>query len=301
LINPKTTLLHKAHPAVTQNTNLFDDLFAVIPQLSARHAPSDPLWRVWRAAARPGVEASFRTGETPQPFGPFGSIALPYFKMGAIDSLDLFGLDELIIFSFYHANRARYRKVVDFGANIGLHSIMLSRCGFEVRSFEPDPIHLERLKSNLSLNGEKSDVHAAAISLEAGTTEFVRVVGNTTGSHIKGAKTDAYGPMDLFEVKLEAAAGHLAWADLAKIDIEGHEATLLTGLPTETWRSTDAMLEIGSEANAQKIFEYFKGSDVNLFAQKIGWRRVTSVSDMPTSHRDGSLFLTSKPEMIWIA
>jgi FkbM family methyltransferase len=284
---------------VNQNTSVFDDLFSVIPQFPNRHAPSDPLWRIWRAAVRPAVEASFRNGETPQPFGPFGAIALPYFKMGNIDSLDLFGLDELIIFAFYHLNRGRYRKVVDFGANIGLHSIMLSRCGFEVRSFEPDPIHLERLKADLALNGAKSDVRAAAISLEDGKTEFVRLVGNTTGSHIKGAKTDTYGPTELFEVKLEAAAPHLAWADLAKIDIEGHEAALLTGLPPDTWRSTDAILEVGSEGNAQQIFAHLNGSGVNMFAQKIGWKRATSASDLPTSHRDGSLFLTSKPEMPW--
>jgi hypothetical protein len=86
---------------------------------------------------------------------------------------------------------------------------------------------------------------------------------------------------------------------LAKIDIEGHEAALLSGLPHETWHSTDAVLEVGSEANAHQIFDYFKGSSVNLFAQKIGWRRVTSVADMPVSHRDGSLFITAKPEMPW--
>jgi FkbM family methyltransferase len=289
------------HLAVNQNTNLFDDLFAVIPQFPNRHAPSDPLWRTWKAAARPVVEASFRNGETSQPFGPFGAIAMPYFKMGNIDSLDLFGLDEIIIFAFYHLNRARYRKVVDFGANIGLHTIMMSRCGFDVRSFEPDPVHLDRLKANLALNAAKSDVRAAAVSLEDGKAEFVRLVGNTTGSHIKGAKNDAYGPTELFEVKLEAAAPHLAWADLAKIDIEGHEAALLTGLPPETWRSTDAILEVGSEANAHQIFRHLNGSGVNLFAQKIGWKRVASANDMPTSHRDGSLFLSSKSEMPWSA
>ena len=289
------------HLAVNQNTNLFDDLFAVIPQFPNRHAPSDPLWRTWKAAARPVVEASFCNGETSQPFGPFGAIAMPYFKMGNIDSLDLFGLDEIIIFAFYHLNRARYRKVVDFGANIGLHTIMMSRCGFDVRSFEPDPVHLDRLKANLALNAAKSDVRAAAVSLEDGKAEFVRLVGNTTGSHIKGAKNDAYGPTELFEVKLEAAAPHLAWADLAKIDIEGHEAALLTGLPPETWRSTDAILEVGSEANAHQIFRHLNGSGVNLFAQKIGWKRVASANDMPTSHRDGSLFLSSKSEMPWSA
>jgi FkbM family methyltransferase len=284
---------------VNQNTNLFDDLFAVIPQFPNRHAPSDPLWRIWKAAARPVVDTSFRNGETAQPFGPFGSIAMPYFKMGNIDSLDLFGLDEIIIFAFYHVNRARYRRVVDFGANIGLHTIMMSRCGFEVRSFEPDPVHLDRLKANLVLNGAKSDVRAAAVSLKDGRAEFVRLVGNTTGSHIKGAKNDAYGPTELFEVNLEAAAPHLAWADLAKIDIEGHEAALLAGLPPETWQSTDAILEVGSEVNAQQIFAHLNAPGINMFAQKIGWKRVASANDMPTSHRDGSLFLTSKSDMPW--
>jgi FkbM family methyltransferase len=278
---------------------IFDDLFAVIAQFPSRHATSDPLWRVWKAAAEPAVEATFRGSAEPQPFGPFGTVAMPYFKMGNIDSLHLFGMDELIIFAFYHANRTRYRKVVDFGANIGLHSIMMAKCGFAVRSFEPDPFHIEKLKSNLALNNVASEVHAAAVSLADGKTEFVRVLGNTTGSHIKGAKSNPYGPVDVFEVKLEAAAPHLAWADLAKIDIEGHEAALLTGLPHETWRATDAMLEVGTEDNARQIFAHFKDAPVNLFAQKTGWGKVQSLSDMPTSHRDGSLFLSAKLQMPW--
>lgn len=277
----------------------FDDLFAVILEFPERHAPSDPMWRVWRSAALAEVKSRFRKSDAPQPFGPFGEVAMPYLKMGNIDSLDLFGLDELIIFAFYHANRKRYRRAVDFGANIGLHTIILSRCGFQVRSFEPDPLHLARLNANLALNGVESDVRSAAVSLKAGKTEFVRVLGNTTGSHIRGAKLNPYGPMEVFEVKTEAAAPHLAWADLAKIDIEGHEGALLTGLPRKTWAKTDAILEVGSEDNAGSIFDYFAKSDVKMFAQKIGWKRVRALSDMPTSHRGGSLFLTSKAKMPW--
>ena len=280
---------------------IFDDLFELIPQYPAHHAPTDPMWRVWKAAALPEVRATFFDSTGPHQFGPFGPITMPYFKMGNIDSLDLFGLDELIIFAFYNVNRSRYRRVVDMGANIGLHTIVLSRCGFSVRSFEPDPVHLERLEANLSLNNATSDVRAAAISLNEGSAEFVRLLGNTTGSHIKGAKTKAYGPVDVFQVQLEPAAPHLAWADLAKIDIEGHESAVLTGLPHSTWQSTDAILEVGSDENAHSIFDYFKKSDVKLFSQKIGWRQVTALTDMPTSHRDGSLFLTTKSTMPWIS
>ena len=77
---------------------------------------------------------------------PFGDLDFPYREMGAINTLHLFGLDELIIFSYYWANKSRYKKVADLGANIGLHSIIMDRCGFSINSYEPDPMHIKILK-----------------------------------------------------------------------------------------------------------------------------------------------------------
>src|SRR5947207_6307227 len=143
----------------------------------------------WAAAFRASALAD--PAPTAIPFGRFGALTLPYRRMGAIDSIDLFGLDELIIFAFYWANRARYRRSVDIGANIGLHSIVMARCGFAVRAFEPDPVHIEMLRANLALNGVSGvEVVEAAVSDRNGTTEFVRVKGNTTGSHLSGAKAN---------------------------------------------------------------------------------------------------------------
>ena len=280
--------------------NLFAELFALIGDYPERHACTDPLWKVLRAAARGQVEAAFSDAEAkPVDFGPLGEITFPYHSMGNIDSLDLFGIDELIILAFYNANRATYSRTVDFGANIGLHSYGMAKSGFEVRSFEPDPKHFALLERNLDLNTATSELHNSAISLEAGKTEFVRVLGNTTGSHIAGAKKDPYGELERFEVELEAAAPHLEWADLAKIDIEGHEAVLLCGLAPDIWRDTDAILEVGTADNAEAIFRHLDTSPINMFSQMTGWRRVSSLADMPTSHRDGSLFISSKPEMPW--
>lgn len=277
----------------------FDDLFAVIPDYPERHATSDPVWRLWREVSIPLVAQTFGEGAGAQPFGPFGDLEMPYFEMGNINSLDLFGLDELILFSFYHRNRGRYRRVCDMGTNIGLHTMVLARCGFEVRSFEPDPVHVAQLQKNLSLNGVTTDLRQQAVSLEDGRTEFVRVKGNTTGSHIAGAKANPYGELDRFEVEITAAAPHLDWADLAKIDIEGHEAALVSGLPADIWTGTDAVLEIGTEANARVIFDHLIDSKTRIFAQKTGWQRVTRFEDMPYSHRDGSAFLTGKDAMPW--
>jgi len=278
--------------------DFFGDLFVVLADRPEHHAPGDPQWRVWQGAARAEVRRLFADG-TPVPFGPFGAITLPYHRMGNIDSLDLLGIDELIIFAFYAANAKRYRKVLDLGANIGLHSIVLSRIGFEVRSFEPDPTHFAKLRSNLELNGVRTELYQAAVSFEAGRQEFVRVLGNTTGSHLTGAKDSPYGDLERFSVDVEDISRHLPWADFAKIDIEGHEAALITNLNPAAFLSTDVMLEVGSPANAQAIFGHLSGGPVNMHAQKISWRRVQRLDDMPTSHRDGSLFLTGKDRMPW--
>jgi len=243
----------------------------------------------------------FRKDEPrPAPFGPFGELTLPYQKMGAIDSIDLFGLNELILFAYYHASRGRYRSVVDIGANLGLHAILLSRCGFKVRAYEPDPVHFELLRRNIVLNGlDGVELIQAAVSDRDGHAEFVRVVGNTTGSHLAGAKSNAYGDLDRFSVKIRSVVEAVASADLVKIDAEGHEVAILRALPAERWRLLDAVVEIGSPENAEAIFDHFAASSASLFSQKIGWQRARSVADLPSSHREGSVFISAQPQMRW--
>ena len=280
----------------------FDEVFEWIGKNPVEHIRTEPEWQRWDKHNREEVKRCFSAAQSvPVKFGPFGTLTFPFHSMGSITSLELFGLDELIIFAYYHANRARFKKTVDCGANIGLHSIMLARCGFEVRSFEPDPVHVALLTKNLELNAVKSELHQAAVSLKDGETEFVRVVGNTTGSHIAGAKSNLYGELDRFAVKVEAAAPHFHWADLAKIDIEGHESALIPGLDPVVWQRLDAFIEIGTPENAAVVFEFLHRADVGMFAQKIGWQKVVKLADMPTSHRDGSLFISNKPKMTWAA
>src|SRR5258708_2926961 len=118
----------------------FDALFDALAANRELHVPTSGAYKETKAKARAIALEQFSSKErVAREFGSFGALSLPYTKMGAIDSVDLFGLDELIIFSFYRANRARYRRVLDIGANLGLHSIVMARCGFQVKAFEPDP------------------------------------------------------------------------------------------------------------------------------------------------------------------
>jgi FkbM family methyltransferase len=283
-----------------ERSGILDDLFRTLPGVRDQHAPTSHLYVLLKQVARQEIERLFRSGEEARGFGPFGELALPYFNMGAVDSLSLFDLDELLLFSFYHQNRNRYRRVLDVGANVGLHSIILNRCGFEARCFEPDPTHFRQLQRNLSLNGCSTVAPTqAAVSKEAGTLEFVRVLGNTTGSHLAGAKSSPYGELERFPVRVEAIGPLLEWADLVKMDVEGHEAEILLSTQRKHWLKTDGMVEIGSPVNARAVYDHFRSLGINLFAQKIGWGPVADFAAMPTSYRDGSLFITSKDAMPW--
>jgi FkbM family methyltransferase len=278
--------------------NLFRCL-AAYPELHPRGTPfyqfADDLVRAAFLAAKPAFEA----GEEVQ-VGEIGKIRLPYEKMGAIDSLDLFGLDELLMFAFYFQNRGRYRRVADIGANLGLHSILLGRCGYEVESYEPDPAHFLKLQRNLALNGITSCTpYQQAVSEKNGTMQFVRVLGNTTSSHLAGAKAHPYGELERFDVPVVDIREIAARVDLFKIDAEGHEAVLLNALPIEAWMRVDAFVEIGTPENAQAVFDRFNGSAVHIFSQKTGWGRVQAVKDMPVSYKEGGIFVSAKPEMPW--
>jgi FkbM family methyltransferase len=278
------------------------EIIEALPILAAQHARTSLSYQALDERARSAVAASGLTqeaGETVS-LGCFGPIVFPFRRMGAITTLELFGLDELIIFSFYWVNRHRYRRAADIGANLGLHSILMGKCGWNVKAYEPDPAHTKLLRRNLDLNGSASvELIEAAVSDEPGMLEFVRVLGNTTSSHLAGAKNDAYGPLERFPVRVETIADIMPTVDFIKMDAEGQEKVIILGTTAEHWANTDMMVEVGSEDNAAAIFEHLRKIGVHAFAQKIGWSLVESFDDMPTHYKNGSLFITRKPPMPW--
>ena len=275
--------------------------FEILPKMASRHSPSDNLYSHIRSAAK--VEFRVAYGEGGAGSGvlsEIGVVNLPYYNMGAVDSVDLFGLDELVLFSYYLKNRDRYRNVADIGANIGLHSIVLGRLGYNVRAYEPDPSHFKKLEENLKCNNIMSvEVFQVAVSASDGEKEFVRVKGNTTGSHLAGAKSHPYGELDRFSVLVKGFKEILNWADLLKLDVEGHEADIICSVSAASWGDKDAFIEVGSEENATKIFQHFYGSRINLFAQKNNWQKVVNATQLPVSYKEGALFVSSKSLVPW--
>ena len=235
-------------------------------------------------------------------FAEFGSIKFPYFKMGKIDSAKLFGLDELILFSFYYTNRNRYKKILDLGANIGLHTLIMKKLGFQVISYEPDSVHLVQIEKVMNLNNLNTEgLTSRAISDKRGTMDYIRILGNTTGSHLLGSKEKVYGPTEVVSVEVDDILEVLSEGsfDFVKMDVEGHEVVLLNRITTQSITYTDIMLEIGSEKNASAIFSILSDKKIPAYAQKINWARVEKLQDLPSHHTHGSLFLSMQGPPNW--
>ncbi|MDX2187688.1 MAG: FkbM family methyltransferase [Opitutaceae bacterium] len=277
-------------------------LISVLPEITTYHARHNPVYQYLDQVAKATVASSHLTDPEgkPENLGPFGELNFPFTEMGAINSLDLFGIDELIIFAFYWRNRMRYRHAGDIGGNLGLHSLLMSRCGWTVRTFEPDPRHANWLRRNLQLNGVTSvDLHEAAVSNQPGTLEFIRVLGNTTSSHLAGSKNNAYGELERFPVAVESISSVVTGLDFLKVDAEGQEKNIVLGISREVWKNLDMMVEIGTTENAEGVYEFVRETGLHAFAQKLGWNEVQSLKDMPAHYKEGTLFLTAKPTMNW--
>ncbi|HVK99977.1 MAG TPA: FkbM family methyltransferase [Dongiaceae bacterium] len=279
--------------------NAYLDFLGCLPQ---HHPATAPLYGPMKVAAHQDMLAIFgRNGAQSAQANGIGDLQLPYFRMGNIDSVNLFDIDELIIFSFYRQNAQRYRRALDIGANIGLHSIVMAKLGIQVSSYEPDPIHYDRFAENVERNGVVSLIKPvkAAVSDKAGKAQFVRVLGNTTGSHLAGAKSNPYGDLERFDVDIVDFRSLIQGIDLIKLDAEGEEAKILLTTDAKDWATMDAIVEIGNAENAKLIFDHFQALGINLFSQKNAWSRVPDLAGIPSSYKEGSLFISSKSAMPW--
>lgn len=210
--------------------------------------------------------------------------------MGKIDSLDLFGLAEMELFAIYLKHAKSYKNARDIGANLGLHSILMAKLGWNVIAYEPDPEIYGYMRDNIDVNNVLVGSSCAAVSNHEGEVRFTRVLENRTGSHITGAKKP-YGDTDEFTVQAVDAKAVLADVDFAKIDVEGHEAVILKTCTKKQMDRLSMLVEVGNRNNAELIFGHFAELHVPIWAQRLLWQRVKTVNDMPISHKEGNVFI----------
>jgi len=220
---------------------------------------------------------------------------LPYMQMGIPSSLNLFAYHEHNIFLYYLKNFGYYKKVADIGANIGLHSIVLSKIGYKVDVYEPDPDHFKQLKKNIKINKCKNiKLFNKAIFDKTKNIKFTRVINNTAANHISGYKDNLHGPVKTFKVKTLDIEKIIKKYDLIKIDAEGSEAKIIERLSHKDLNDVDIICEISGLNNAKRIFYNCRKKKINIFSHKIGWSKVKKLKDVPIHHTEGLIFLSNK-------
>jgi len=224
-----------------------------------------------------------------------GKISLPFMQMGIPSSLGLFAYHEHNIFLFYLNNYGYYKKVADIGANIGLHSIVLSKLGYKVDVFEPDPDHFKQLKKNMKLNKCKNiSFFNNAIFDKKLDVQFTRVINNTAANHISGFKDNLHGPVKNFKVKTIDIKKIVNNYDLIKIDAEGSEGKIINRLSKNDFKNVDIICEISGLDNAKRVFKHCKKEKINIFSHKIGWEKAVKINDLPLHHTEGLIIISSK-------
>jgi len=220
---------------------------------------------------------------------------LPNISFGAITSKNLFEYDEIVIFLFYLTNSFKFKRVIDIGANIGLHSLILSSLGIKVKSYEPDPITFKNLSKTIKRNKcQNIQIVNKAVSNKNGKVYFNRIKNNLTGSHILGMKEKVYGPIDKFKVNCVNINSIIKNHDLIKIDAEGAESDIICSLRKDHLKDINIIFEINNFENKQKIYNFASKYRLNLYSQKTNWKRVSKLKDLPDNYKDGSVFLSKK-------
>jgi len=275
---------------------MIGNLLIELPSLTDSHKRGCEKYNTLYDGLKTYVDSHYSySGGSDEPIS-FGDIdlVLPFFEMGNCNTTNLFDLDEIILFSFYWNNRDRYSNAIDIGANLGLHSIFMDKCGFSVTCYEPDEFHYSELLANLELNS-CSNVNPvmAAVSDFSGEASFIRILNNTTSSHLKGSKDNVYGPTEEFNVLTVDINNAVQDADLVKIDAEGHENTILEAISSDQFDHLDMVLEVSSPESAQIIFDRFS-SNCNILSQKLNWNPIGRIEDIPVSYKEGSLFISRR-------
>ena len=123
---------------------------------------------------------------------------------------------------------------VDIGANTGQHALFMASRVDQVHAFEPWPEALDRLEKNISLNALSNvTVHQFGLGEENGTVSFHSPASSNLGTGSFRADVNATPSVGVLSVRrgddVFAASG-LDRMDIVKIDVEGFELKVLSGL-----------------------------------------------------------------------
>jgi FkbM family methyltransferase len=148
-------------------------------------------------------------------------------------SVYLFGFsDNLPIYEIYREWIAPGTVVIDVGANVGMHSLVMAHYAAHGRvySYEPSPAIYQRLGHNLQINQARNvEPRMLAVSSRPGCVGFADA---SSKPNIGTSRVDAAAYTTVPAVTLDDELVAVPAVSLIKIDVEGHELEVLRGAGT---------------------------------------------------------------------
>jgi FkbM family methyltransferase len=158
--------------------------------------------------------------------------------------------------------------VVDVGANIGVFSLISAlRVGStgKVIAFEPHPRAFERLVRNVGQNdaGKVIVPINAAVSATAGTLSF-DPDAVTVHNSVDRAGTTQVRALTLDD---DGQVSQLHHIDVLKVDVEGHEMSVLQGAERTLLRTSAVVVEYQTNATREGVFDRLRHAGFSEFSE----------------------------------
>ncbi|WP_287289482.1 FkbM family methyltransferase [Mesorhizobium sp.] len=168
--------------------------------------------------------------------------------------------------------RQNRRTVIDVGANVGTHSIALSRYFEQVHAFEPNSGLWGRFENNVKVNRfSNTFLHKVGLGSSDGNLPFYNVGGNNLGLGTFSDR-DQYdepiaiaGTAEIVEGDSYLQSRGIERIDAVKIDVQGFEPLVLHGLRKTLlrWRpivwleiGQATMSEVSSRGDLEALFPF---------------------------------------------
>ena len=162
--------------------------------------------------------------------------------------------------------------LIDVGANVGSVSLLLADRIQDAVLFEPNPVAAARARDNIARNGLDFKIYEFALSDTTGEISFESHGSVDVGGHVignaPGDKSAAHLVQCItFDEFLRQEGDPAFPVSLVKIDVEGHENSVLRGMKKflAEKRPPLVMFEYLQRTNLGEALEFFAGIRYRVF------------------------------------
>jgi FkbM family methyltransferase len=176
---------------------------------------------------------------------------------------------------------------VDVGANVGLMTLLVADKVNHAILFEPNPLGVERARENLRINDLKFEVYGVALSDKVGSIPFESLGKMSSCNRVVDGFATSLPTIQVqrttFDRLIQEAPSLPAPINAVKIDVEGHENSVLEGM-RETLRVVRpkiVMFEYLQRTDITQTIRLFRDVGYTIFELSASGPRIATAQVMP--------------------